>query len=118
MTYLCPRCAMADAIDERTGFWEACTGADLAEQYQERERVEYEGRNRGWKEWDRERQRHHRLKERLRPAELARPEVDPLELGKEALRLLAHLRVRGADQIATREQVRELVRRLAWGPDA
>jgi hypothetical protein len=52
----------------------------------------------------------------LRPAELASPEVDPLELGKEALRLLGRMHLRGADQLAMRERVGELVRQLAWGP--
>jgi hypothetical protein len=45
-----------------------------------------------------------------------RPEVDPLELGREALHLLDQMRLQGADQLAMREQVRELVRQLAWGP--
>jgi hypothetical protein len=54
--------------------------------------------------------------EKLRPAEPASPEVDPLELGKEALNLLSRMRVRGSDQLAMREQVGELVRQLAWGP--
>jgi hypothetical protein len=52
---------------------------------------------------------------RLRPAELASRGVDPLGLGKEALHLLARLHLRGADQLAMREQVGELVRQLAWG---
>ena len=55
---------------------------------------------------------------RLRPTELARPEVDPLELGKEALHLLSLLRLQGANQLAMRQQVGELVRQLAWGPSA
>lgn len=53
---------------------------------------------------------------KLQPTEPASPEVDPLELGKEALHLLGRMPVRGAYQSAIREQVGELVRQLAWGP--
>jgi hypothetical protein len=35
---------------------------------------------------------------------------------KEALRLLGRMHLRGADQLAMRERVGELVRQLAWGP--
>jgi hypothetical protein len=107
---------MREATVESSGFCEPCHAADIAERYQERERIEYEARNRGWKEWDRERQRHHKLKVKLRPTEPARPEVDPLELGKEALYLLSRMRPDGPRQAAIRQQVGELVRQLAWGP--
>src|SRR5437762_3238325 len=80
-TNLCPKCAMAEATVEATGFCQACTGADLAERYEERETREAEARNRAWRERDRIRQRHHRLMVELRPAELALPQTDPLELG-------------------------------------
>jgi hypothetical protein len=52
----------------------------------------------------------------FRPAELASPEVDPLELSREARRLLGKMGQRSAYQSAIREKVGELVRRLAWGP--
>jgi hypothetical protein len=54
--------------------------------------------------------------ERLRPTEPASPEVDPLELGKEALHLLDRMRLAGPYQLAARERVGEFVRQLAWGP--
>jgi hypothetical protein len=101
---------------ESTGFCEPCHTANIAERYQERDRVAAEARTRAWREWDRERQRRHRLMVGLRPAELASPETDPLELGKEALRLLGKIGQRSAYQSAIREQVGELVRQLAWGP--
>jgi hypothetical protein len=107
---------MRAATVEATGFCEPCTGAELAERYRERERIESEARTRAWGEWDRERQRNHRLMERLRPTEPASPEIDPLELGKEALHLLDRMHLQGAYQLAVREQVGELVRQLAWGP--
>jgi hypothetical protein len=56
--------------------------------------------------------------ERLRPTEPASPEVDPLELGKEALHLLDRMRLAGPYQLAARERVGEFVRQLAWGPGA
>jgi hypothetical protein len=46
------------------------------------------------------------------------PEVDPLELGKEALNLLDRMHLQGPYQLAVRERVGELVRQLAWGPDS
>jgi hypothetical protein len=102
----------------RRRFCEPCTYAVRAERYQERERIESEVRSRAWREWDRERQRRHRLMVGLRPTELPSREVNPLELGKEALRLLGKMGLRSAYQLAIREQVGELVRQLAWGPDA
>jgi len=96
---------MREATVEATGFCEPCTYAVRAERYRERDWLDAQARTRAWREWDRERQRHHRLMGRLRPAELASPEVDPLELGKEALWLLGRLRVRGSDQLAVRGQV-------------
>lgn len=101
---------------ESSGFCEPCHASNIAERNQERERVESDARTRAWREWDRERQRHHRLIERLRPAELPTPGVDPLELGKEALRLLGQMRLDGPRQARIREQMGELVRQLAWGP--
>jgi hypothetical protein len=107
---------MREATVEATGFCEACAAAARAERYKERDRIAYEARIRAWREWDRDRQRRHRLKVGLRPAELARPEVDPLELGREALHLLGQMHLDGPRQLAMREQLGELVRQLAWGP--
>jgi hypothetical protein len=108
---------MREATVESTGLCDPCTGAELAERYKERERVESEARIRAWREWDRTRQRHHRLMVKLRPTELPSPEVDPLELGREALQLLGRMHLQGPYQLAVREQVGELVRQLAWGPE-
>jgi hypothetical protein len=107
---------MCEATVRATGFCEVCTAATVGERYKERERVESESRIRAWRAWDRERQRHHRLMVKLRPTEPASPEVDPLELGRQALHLLGQMRLHGAYQMAVREQVGELVRQLAWGP--
>jgi hypothetical protein len=52
---------MAEATVEGTGFCEACTAAQLAERYRERETKEAKARIRDWREWDRIRQRPHRL---------------------------------------------------------
>jgi hypothetical protein len=52
---------------------------------------------------------------KLRPTEPASPDVDPLELGKEALHLLDRMQLQGAYQLAVREQVGELVRQLLGG---
>jgi hypothetical protein len=84
----------------------------------ERRHSEVEPRIRAWREWDRERQRHHRLMLKLGPTDPASPEVDPLELGRQALHLLGQMRLQGPYEMGVREQVGELVRQLARGGPA
>jgi len=55
----------------------------------------------------------------LRPAELASPEGDPLEIGAEILGLLSQMKLGGqgnARNAALRDEAMERVRQLAWGP--
>jgi hypothetical protein len=66
------------------------------------------------------RQREHRLRERVRPAEPVAPNADPWLIADEALDLLDRTRLRlvrlkmSIDDI---DQAAELLRRLAWGPE-
>jgi hypothetical protein len=66
----------------------------------------------------RERQRRHRLREKVRPGEPAHPNSDPWELGGEALDLLHRIR-RGlpgtSSVLDSIEECAELIRMLAWG---
>jgi len=66
-----------------------CTDAVRSERYLEHQDAEADARRAVWKEWNRERQRAHRLKSKVQPAELASPETDPLDLGVAILDLLA-----------------------------
>ncbi len=66
------------------------------------------------------RQREHRLQERVKPKQPAPPNTDPWLIADEALdlldraeRRLRHLRL-PADEL---EEIGELLRRLAWGPE-
>jgi hypothetical protein len=104
---------MREAVVESSGFCEPCHVENIAARYQERDRIESEARTRAWREWDRDRQRHHRLMVGLRPAELASPEVDPLELGAECLHMLNKVQARGAADAAMLAQAKEIVRQLA-----
>jgi hypothetical protein len=67
-----------------------------------------------------ERQRFHRLRERLRPKEPPAADSDPWEIANEALLLLAAIRpsIRNAQALAKLEQAEELVKQLAWGPES
>jgi hypothetical protein len=56
------------------------------------------------------RQRRHRRREQIRPREPARS-PDPWVIASEALQALEHIEHGGT------EQIREAIRRLAWGPD-
>jgi hypothetical protein len=52
----------------------------------------------------------------VKPAELALPQTDPLELGRQALQVLSQMKLEGLRQRDLREEAMELVRQLAWGP--
>jgi hypothetical protein len=66
------------------------------------------------------RQRERRLRERIRPKEPAATNADPWQIADEALDLLDTTRLRlvrlkmSIDDI---DEVAELLRRLAWGPE-
>ena len=49
-TALCPRCTIREAKVEASGFCEPCHAANIAERYQERDRIEAEARTRAWRE--------------------------------------------------------------------
>jgi len=89
-----------------------------------RQRVATLERREAWRErtlneFERDRQRVHRLKANVKPRKSADPNVDPFELAYEALRLLATIKtaIKKADQLEQLEQVAEALRRLAYGPD-
>jgi hypothetical protein len=92
----------------------------MAELYTERDHVAVGFRSVAWAERstrvDAEvvklRQRRHRLRETVRPRELARS-ADPWEICADALRELRGVR----SSPEAREAVAEALRRLAWGPD-
>jgi hypothetical protein len=77
-----------------------------------------DGRRRAWREWDRERQRRHRLLVKLKPAEIASPETDSLDLGKSILNLLGGMHLKSERSMARLEEAEELVRQLARGQEA
>lgn len=64
-------------------------------------------------------QRRHRLREKVRPRELAHPNSDPWELGGEALDLLHRIKM-GLPATSPVyhhvEECAETIRMLAWGP--
>lgn len=130
---LCPRCGLRPQEDDRTGFCEDCATEHAVERYVARDAGEIARRREAWRERslaeevhasapvNRERQRRHRLLERVRPREPAHAGADPYELAREALVHLARLRAglppnSRAVFLVELEAVEELVRRLAWGP--
>jgi len=65
------------------------------------------------------RQREHRLRERVRPMEPVSANADPWQIADQALDLLDRTRlrlVRLKMSIDDLDEVAELCRRLAWGP--
>lgn len=66
-----------------------------------------------------ERQRFHRLRERIRPMEPPAPDSDPWEIANDALLLLSAVRlsISSPAALAKLEQAEELLRQLAWGPE-
>jgi hypothetical protein len=126
-TVLCPACALREADDLGTGFCRQCAGERAAENYIAKERAAADKRNVRWRERSasdhpaalRERQRAHRL-QALRPRELPDASSDPLELGYQALRHLKALRHSMESKPVGRshlDQVEELIKALAWGPE-
>ena len=72
--------------------------------------------------WDRDRQRAHRLKAKVRPKQPSDPTADPWELAHEAIseletvRLMFRARGAKAEQYERLDLIAETLRRLAWGP--
>jgi hypothetical protein len=70
-----------------------------------------------------ERQREHRLRERVRPTEPPEPNADPWLIADEALDAVDRLRKpsfagdRGISRDEDFELVAELIRKLCWGPE-
>ena len=84
-----------------------------------------EARRDGWRSRtqsaaaQRERQRRHRLREKVQPREPARPHADPWELGAECLDHLQRVRAAIGANVSARHHLdaaQELVRQLAHGP--
>lgn len=127
---ICPSCGLRDADDEKTGFCTPCAEDRVVERYLEREAEQVDGRRQEWatrthssgRHPVRERQRRHRLKEKLRPREVM-DWADPLELGKEALQRLDRVKQSLGSKwsvqmaaLSDLDEACELVRQLAWGP--
>jgi hypothetical protein len=99
---LCPMCVARDVPeDSRTGFCERCDSTRAKERYQAKRAAEAAERRKSWsartdqqRGWDTERQRLHRLRERIRPREPVDPDADPWEIGNQALMLAEGLRLR------------------------
>ena len=115
---LCPRCALDEVpIDSRSGWCAACDAEARVERYAAARKAEVEARSLAWlQRWDRERQRTHRLRAKLKPREVASVGTDPLQLGYEALTLVRRLGLRSQERLGIAEQLCDLIRVLAWGP--
>jgi hypothetical protein len=128
---LCPMCVARDVPeDSRTGFCERCDSTRATERYQAKQGAEAAQRRKSWsartgsertdqqRGWDAERQRLHRLRERIRPREPVGDEVDPWELGNQALLIATGLRssIKNSGPLARLDELLELIRQLAYGP--
>lgn len=131
LTTVCPSCGVRDVEDARTGFCARCAGERAAESYLAAESEAIATRREAWanisarardllRPSDRERQRRHRMLERIRPREPAPPHADPFQVAEEALFHLGrlHATVRHHPTLAPDlEAAEELIRQLAWGPE-
>lgn len=111
---LCPRCTR-DYQETREGLCRACHMEDRRSNYAERDRARIDARRAWW----RDRQRLHRDRARFRPTEPLSEGDDPFETGREALDEIDRLRddIGSADLLARLDNVAELVKQLAWGPE-
>jgi hypothetical protein len=115
-TELCPRCTVREATVESSGFCEPCHAANIADRYRERERIESEARIPRIASGTGSASAITALMVGLRPAELASRDTDPLELGRQVLSLLDGMNLKSVQALVRREEAKELVRQLAWGP--
>jgi hypothetical protein len=124
---LCPMCCMRE--QGSSGFCKPCMTQRTNDAYLERQTAEAGERRQGWtrrtaprtdqqREFDSERQRLHRLRERIKPREPVDPDSDPWELGNQALLLANGLcpSIKNAGPLAKLDELLELIRALAYGP--
>jgi hypothetical protein len=128
---ICPRCALRDAEDERTGWCLQCAEAAALERYRDRNDQELARLRKNWRRRTKkafsdvpaalaERQAWHRLLEKTKPRQPADPYVSPLQLAFDALQELNHVKAairsnsRALDHV---ERVEEALRQLAWGAE-
>jgi hypothetical protein len=129
---LCPRCALRDVEDDRTGWCRKCAEDGALEKYVNRNDEELARLQKNWQRRTKrafsdapaalaERQRWHRLKEKTRPRQPADPYVNPLQLAFSALQELGHVKVairsnnRARDHV---ERAEEAIKQLAHGPES
>ena len=130
---LCPGCTYRSQGE--SGLCGPCEAKDLLRRRLDKEAVQITGRRDAWRirtgtsaasaasaipEVAAERQRKHRMLERIKPREPVDDLADPWELANVALLHLAHLKpasARNPRLADALDAVEEAIRRLAWGPD-
>jgi hypothetical protein len=129
---LCPRCALRDVEDDRTGWCRKCAEDGALEKYVNRNDEELARLQKNWQRRTKrafsdapaalaERQRWHRLKEKTRPRQPADPYVNPLQLANDALQHLTRVKafVPGNSRTSSHlEEVEEALKQLAWGAES
>jgi hypothetical protein len=125
---ICPRCGLREIEPTASAGWCAsCVVEDIRERYGAKQRAVTLKRREAWSErsqaaWDRDRQRVSRLKKHVTPKQPASSE-DPWEVAYQGLHdvavVVSWFKGRGVrhEQLERLEQIREALRRLAWGPD-
>ncbi|HXF73307.1 MAG TPA: hypothetical protein VNO79_11945, partial [Actinomycetota bacterium] len=129
---ICPACGYREQAPDADGFCRPCAERRVVERYLENQGRAAAARNAAWRERTarartaaqapdhlRERQHYSRLRRAVRPRRPPWPSADPWELGAEALATINRLREMAVSQdaLAALEDLAELVRWLAWGPD-
>jgi hypothetical protein len=119
----CVACGYRDSIDG--DFCGPCREKKAVEDYLADDAPRIKRRQEGWGSWAssadalRERQRRHRLREKVQPKVPASAFDDPWELGAEAVDLLHRIR-RGlpgtSPVLDSVDECAELIRQLAYGP--
>jgi hypothetical protein len=128
---ICPRCALRDVADQRTGWCLQCAEAAALERYRDRNDQELARLGKNWRRRTKrafsdapaalaERQQWHRLLEKTKPRQPVDSYINPLQLAFDALQKLNHVQaaVRSNSRaLGHIEQVAEALRQLAWGPE-
>jgi hypothetical protein len=121
---ICPACGRNE-IDTPSGFCSTCVVARASANYAANDRSLRDERSREWRvrttdttavRWDALRQQRRRQIRRVRPLRPA-ASLDPWTLAIDALsicRRVAHSRPASRSEL---DEVMEVIRRLAWGPD-
>jgi hypothetical protein len=128
---ICPRCALCDVADQRTGWCLQYAEAAALERYRDRNDQELARLRKNWRRRTKkafsdapaalaERQQCHRLLEKTKPRQPADPYINPLQLAFDAFQELNH--IKGAIRSNGRarahiEQVEEALKQLAWGAE-